>query len=329
MKYLPDPTLLRKWLAGKLFFQIAERLIFGVITFVVGSVVLAVTLALTTVLSAIVVIGVAAMIQYFRGGELHVHVGVIGGLSVGFTVLLFVANHHSSRDAMGYYPLRNQAAPAGGVWGLLLALLAGPDITGDLGRDLLLTGPRLVTSCARNLRDAVRLARTDMKTAVETLAILSRRFHRTSLSDLSKLLPGRDPMETLFKLQEMDFVLFLSREPAGVILTLETREELDELLGPAVDRARGPTIAEEPPEPEPEPEPELEPDEYQEYYALLGVKPTATLAEMKSAYRHRIKQCHPDKFAGRGEDFRKLAEERAKALNEAYEILKARHGSGR
>jgi len=326
VKFLPDPTLLRKWLVRKLVFQIAERLAFSLITFVVGCIILAVTCAVTTAFSALVVLGVVAMIQYFGATEVHVHVGAIAALSLGFIVLLFIANQHSSRDAMGFYPLRNQAAPVGGIWGLFVALLTGPDATGDLGRDLLLTGPRLVTSCARNLRDAVRLFRMDVKTAVDTLAILARRFHRTSLADLSRLLPGKDPMETLFKLQEMDFVFFLSREPAGVILTLETREELDQLLGPAVDRERGPTIAGESQEPEPEPETEL--GEPQKYYDLLGVKPTATMAEIKSAYRHRIKQCHPDKLAGRGEDFRKLAEERAKALNEAYEVLKTRHGSG-
>jgi DnaJ-domain-containing protein 1 len=323
VKFLSDPTLLRKWLVRKLVFQVAERLAFSVVTLVVGSVILAITFAMASVFSAIVVLGATAMIQHFKTGEIHAHAGVIWGISTGFMVLLFLASHHSSRDAMGYYPLRNQAAPAGGIWGALLMLLAGPDITGDLGRDLLLTGPRLVISCARNLREAVRLARMDVKTAAETLAVLARRFHRTSLSDLSKLLPGRDPMETLFKLQEMDFVLFLSREPAGVILTLEIREELDQLLGPAADREPGQTTAEEPAEPEPGPV------ECQEYYDLLGIEPTATMAEIKSAYRHRIKQCHPDKFAGRGEDFRRLAEERAKALNEAYEILKARHNSGR
>ena len=57
--------------------------------------------------------------------------------------------------------------------------------------------------------------------------------------------------------------------------------------------------------------------EYQDYYQTLGVSKTATDAEIKNAYRKLAKQYHPDHNNGN-----KDAEEKFKAINEAYEVLK-------
>ena len=57
--------------------------------------------------------------------------------------------------------------------------------------------------------------------------------------------------------------------------------------------------------------------EYQDYYQTLGVSKNATHEEIKSAYRKLAKQYHPDQNQGN-----KDAEEKFKAINEAYEVLK-------
>jgi hypothetical protein len=51
---------------------------------------------------------------------------------------------------------------------------------------------------------------------------------------------------------------------------------------------------------------------------LLGVKPDATLEEIKIAYRKLAMKCHPDKNPGNGE----AAEEKMKQINAAYELLR-------
>lgn len=56
--------------------------------------------------------------------------------------------------------------------------------------------------------------------------------------------------------------------------------------------------------------------EFKDYYKALGVEPGASDAEIKAAYRRLARKYHPDVSKEAG------AEERFKAVNEAYEVLK-------
>ena len=56
--------------------------------------------------------------------------------------------------------------------------------------------------------------------------------------------------------------------------------------------------------------------QFKDYYDILGVKPDASDAEMKSAYRKLARKYHPDVSKESG------AEEKFKSVNEAYEALK-------
>lgn len=57
--------------------------------------------------------------------------------------------------------------------------------------------------------------------------------------------------------------------------------------------------------------------EFKDYYTLLGISKTATADEIKKAYRKLAVKHHPDKNQGN-----KQAEEKFKAIGEAYEVLK-------
>ena len=56
--------------------------------------------------------------------------------------------------------------------------------------------------------------------------------------------------------------------------------------------------------------------QFKDYYDILGVEPTAGEAELKTAYRRLARKYHPDVSKEPG------AEERFKAVNEAYEALR-------
>lgn len=62
-------------------------------------------------------------------------------------------------------------------------------------------------------------------------------------------------------------------------------------------------------------------------YLVLGVKSSASDAEIKKAYRDLVKQYHPDNY--QNNPLADLAEEKMKEINEAYDaIVKMRTGGG-
>ena len=56
-------------------------------------------------------------------------------------------------------------------------------------------------------------------------------------------------------------------------------------------------------------------------YKILELDPTATISEIKKAYRKMAKKYHPDKVSHLGEEHQKGAEEKFRKVQEAYEQL--------
>ena len=55
---------------------------------------------------------------------------------------------------------------------------------------------------------------------------------------------------------------------------------------------------------------------------LLGVTSTSTQRQIKSAYRRKVGQWHPDRLESRTTEVRLLATEQMAAINEAYRLLR-------
>ena len=56
-----------------------------------------------------------------------------------------------------------------------------------------------------------------------------------------------------------------------------------------------------------------------EWFEILEVVPSASLEQIKSAYKMKISQYHPDKVSSLGPEFTPIAEKKTKQINAAYE----------
>lgn len=61
-------------------------------------------------------------------------------------------------------------------------------------------------------------------------------------------------------------------------------------------------------------------------YKILNVSENASNEEIKKAYRNMAVKYHPDKVANLGEDIQKVAEEKFKAVNSAYQAIRQERG---
>ena len=61
-------------------------------------------------------------------------------------------------------------------------------------------------------------------------------------------------------------------------------------------------------------------------WEVLGIGPGASVEEIKAAYRQLSLQYHPDKVASLGPEFVKVAEEKFKAIQQAYEEVRRQKG---
>lgn len=200
--------------------------------------------------------------------------------------LLFVDCRRTERDDMSVIPL----------W---------------LAREYFHIGPRLILDGWQQMQRARALSRVDLIVCAEVLEYLLIKKTPASREELRRAFPGWGWEEIVPQLRAIDGVILFSQEQS-VSLLAPLRLELRQLFK-SVPKAE---IPKEEPEVVPVDEPrQLSPRE------ILGVSGTASLAEIKMAYRNRVKECHPDRFPNLDERSRKLAEEWTKALNAAYAEL--------
>ena len=191
-------------------------------------------------------------------------------------------------------------------------------------KDIFSVGPRLIFEGLRQVRCCTQLAELNVAACARALAYLARQNAAVTSEDLMQHCPQLSWERLREQLSLLDGVLFLGEDASRVSLMEPFRLRLRSMLereqpsgGKRQEAAR----------PRPELPPEVvrvnEPEKLSAY-EILGVSPSASLVEIKTAYRKRVKACHPDLFAGMDQQAKALAERWTKALNAAYATLNPR-----
>ena len=224
------------------------------------------------------------------------------------------------------------AIPHASIGASLLALLATAALFADciraerddmaliplwLAREYFHMGPRIMLDGWSELARARQLSQLDAAMCAQLLDYLVTKTTPTRRDELLRVFPFWTWDKMVRQLRIIEGVIVFRNEMSVSLLT-PLRLELRQLLShfPKEDEV---------PFAEPTPNPLEEPHKLSAH-EILGVASTATVAEIKAAYRVRIKDCHPDRFPHTDAKSRALAEEWTKALNAAYAELLASNG---
>ena len=191
-------------------------------------------------------------------------------------------------------------------------------------KDLYSIGPRLLLEGLRELRCCAQLGEMNVAVSASALAFLAAKNAAVPWHELSAHCAQVPWKRLREELSLLDGVLFLGDDGSRVTLMEPVRLLLRSMLPPQQKTAgKRPQPKQAGPEPAPAATPVTEPEKLSDY-EVLGLLPSASWAEIRSAYRKRVKACHPDLFAETDEQTRALAERWTKALNAAYATLKSR-----
>ncbi len=191
-------------------------------------------------------------------------------------------------------------------------------------KDIWSVGPRLILEGLRQVRCCGQLGELNVAVCAQALTYLARQNAAVTRDDLIRHCPQL-PWELLSEqLLLLHGVLFLGEDAARVTLMDPFRLRLRWMLEREPSTGKGQEPAQPRPEPAPQAVPVNEPEKLSAY-EILGLSPAASFVEIRTAYRKRVKECHPDLFAGMDPQARALAERWTKALNAAYATLNPRN----
>ena len=190
-------------------------------------------------------------------------------------------------------------------------------------KDLGSFGPRLILEGVRQLRCFEQLGELNVTACAQALGYLAEQDAAVSWEQLMRHCPQLSWPRLREQLVLLDGVLFLGDPADRVTLMDPLRVRLRWMLHREQRTAYGPEPARPRPEPAPPAAPVNDPEKLSAY-EILGLSASASAAQIKAAYRKRVKECHPDLFAGMDQQSKALAERWTKALNAAYATLNPR-----
>ncbi len=187
----------------------------------------------------LVTYGVAYAVCWMTLRFFHFDSTVYVVISVVFLVLLFIGNARTDRRYLEEVSVSTGTfsdqvvtfyLPGVGMVSNINPLAPDTLHTGvKLITRALFWGPCLVTAAGRAFVKAVQLSRLDLAGCGAVLELLYQRPGRIAFEELVRAVPGLDPVKVFPQLMHVDGVLFLSSEPAGLTLSTELREQIDQV----------------------------------------------------------------------------------------------------
>lgn len=189
--------------------------------------------------------------------------------------------------------------------------------------DILAIGPGLIAEALRQVRRCGDLNELNVTACARALIYLATHHKAVPFEELARQCPQLSGSRLKQQLSLLHGVLFVGEDAERVTLMDPFRLRLRWILEREQTTVPGERPAASAPQPVPQPMQFAAPETLSPH-ELLGVPPAASLAQIKKAYRRRVKECHPDLFASMDERSKALAERWTRALNAAYADLKSR-----
>src|SRR6266480_495537 len=220
-----DFEAVKAWLSRRVRVQSAQKVCGSLLTLLAGLATLAATWGL------IYLVSLVALGRWI--GHQHWLHSVLGLIVIP---LLFIGNARTSREYLAEYSVTTGTA-SGGVVNFYLPGVGMVSNVNPLApetlhsgvkmiTDCLYVGPRVVVAAIRMFRKGVRLRQIDVEGCAAVIAVLQALGRKMSFQEIVNAVEGLNPLTVFPQLHEIDGVLFLKTDPAGLALTSELKEEL-------------------------------------------------------------------------------------------------------
>jgi len=319
---------IERWLVKQTLSESILNLPVGAICLVASLVALAFTTAVAGAFGFVLFLTLAALVQSAFDYKMQNPILFCEIFCAAFLIWLIISHYRRNLEYFRlsrYRSARVHVSDAGFARALTI-LFSRPRDADGIFQQMLYVGPQWLTSAISMFYKSLTLLRMDIGSCAKILLILFEKGSRVSFTELAKLAPEINGIKIFPQLRDVAGVIFLQSEPSGISLTSDLRRELGRVLGIKIQPEPAPRFYRETkssrPPPRTPPKPVVEPEPTGPH-KILGVSRSASLAEIKAAYRKQIKQCHPDRFATLNKDWQQMAEQRAKAVNAAYKTLTA------
>lgn len=314
-----NTAAIERWLTRQTLSEAIVNLPVGAICLVASLIYLSVTAAVIYLVGLILFAGLSEFGKSAFDTNFENSAWFCGFFCAAFLLWLFQSHYRRNVEYLRNAKFRTAKVHVSdaGLGRALNILLSGPRDEDGPFHQLLYTGPQWFISGISMFYKSITLLRMDIGSCAKILIIVLNKGSRVSFTDLAQSVPECNSIKVFPQLRDIAGVIFLQSEPSGISLTSDLRAELSRVLGVKlkIDPERKSSHRPKPPPAAIVEENPTAP------HKILGVSRSASLAEIKAAYRKQIKQCHPDRFATLNKDWQQMAEQRAKAVNAAYAIL--------